>query len=320
MREVVIIGGGISGLAALTELDRAGIRCTLIEVKDRVGGSLRSEVVGGFCIDHGVMFTTDRLDAPFISALNLQDAAYVPRHDADDSYLAFRGGMQTLIDRLSESLSRHSVMFRMAVSSIGRMDTRRFAICMENGMVLDTSAILVATPARYAERIFYTLRPEMSFRLLDYRYDSIARVSLGYHRADLPDLPADPPADYPLTYLHVTDHPERVPPDHCLIQLGVRYERQKGLPIDLVGEIAALMDWPPDPVFDHISVWPESDPIMWLDEAHAKNIEILSHLLPDGIAIANSDYVTARPTLQNRIESGQQAAQRILKHLNHQRN
>lgn len=315
MRDVVIIGGGVCGLAALAELDRAGVGCTLIEVKDRVGGSLRSVVDRGFCVDHGVMFTTDRIDAPFVRALGLQDAAYIPRQDEHDSYLAFRGGMQIVIDALAAPLAAHSVMYRMAVSSIGRMDAHRFAICMENGMVLDASAILVATPARYAERIFHTLRPEISFRLLHYRYDAIARVSFGYARADLPPLTADPPPDYPLTYLHVTDHPGRVPSHHVLIQVGVRYDPQKGLPADLVGEIAALMGWPLHPTFDHISVWGESDPIMWLDDDHAENIRIIEYLLPDRIAIANSDYLTTRPTLQNRIESGQQAAQRLLAHL-----
>jgi protoporphyrinogen oxidase len=204
-------------------------------------------------------------------------------------------------------------MMRMAVSSLGRMDTTpnaRFRICMENGMVLDAKAIIVTAPARYAERIFHTLKPEISYRLLDYRYDSIARVSLGYPAAQIGSIPHEPPPDYPISYLHQVTHPERVPPGHVLIQAGIRYEPDKGIPPDVVGELAALMGWSPSPVVERVTHWKEADPLMWLDDGHAATMRLIGHLLPDGIALAGSDYIATgqRPTLQDRITAGRAAA------------
>lgn len=329
IRDVVIIGGGLTGLAAAHELDRQGITCTLIEVKPRLGGSLASETRDGFVVDAGPMFTTDPPDAPFVAAFELTNEVVLARKTGDgEPLLTFRHGMQTLVNRLAVPLTRagspHTLMMRMAVSTLGRMDylpapagqPSRFAICMENGMVLDAKAIIVTAPARYAERIFHTLKPEISYRLLDYRYDAIARVSLGYRQQDVPHIPAEPPTDYPISYLYTLDHrltPERVPPGHVLIQAGIRYDPAKGIPADVVGELAALLGWSLSPVIERVTMWGEADPLMWLDDTHPTTMQTIQHLLPDGIALAGSDYLPTndRPTLQARISAGQQAAQQI---------
>ena len=50
---VIIIGGGISGLATAYWLRQRGGDVTLLEQSDRVGGVMRSERVGGFLFEHG---------------------------------------------------------------------------------------------------------------------------------------------------------------------------------------------------------------------------------------------------------------------------
>ena len=42
MRDVVVIGGGLSGLAACYQLEKTNLRYTLIEVKRRVGGGIQT--------------------------------------------------------------------------------------------------------------------------------------------------------------------------------------------------------------------------------------------------------------------------------------
>lgn len=50
---VVVIGGGMAGLVAALDCARVGIRVTVLEASDRVGGALRSEEIGGISVEVG---------------------------------------------------------------------------------------------------------------------------------------------------------------------------------------------------------------------------------------------------------------------------
>ena len=49
--DVIIIGGGISGLSAAYELERRGISFTLLEASPRLGGLIRTEYLDGFTVE-----------------------------------------------------------------------------------------------------------------------------------------------------------------------------------------------------------------------------------------------------------------------------
>jgi phytoene dehydrogenase-like protein len=51
--EVVVVGGGLAGLAAAITLEQAGRSVALLEASDDVGGRVRSDVVEGFLCDRG---------------------------------------------------------------------------------------------------------------------------------------------------------------------------------------------------------------------------------------------------------------------------
>ena len=53
MSKVVVVGGGIAGLAAAYELHRRRIPFVLLEASGRAGGVILSEQVDGFTIDGG---------------------------------------------------------------------------------------------------------------------------------------------------------------------------------------------------------------------------------------------------------------------------
>ncbi|MDX1995551.1 MAG: FAD-dependent oxidoreductase [bacterium] len=311
MRDVVIIGGGLSGLAAAVELEKQGVAYTLIEVKRRLGGSIHTEHRDGFALDSAPMLHTSADLPEFVHTLEPLDLADALVQQGE--HVLFREGTGMLIDALAKRVTA-PIMHRMAVSTLGQTDSGTFLICMENGMVLDARALIVASPARFAERMFYTLVPEISFRLLDYRYDSIARVSIGYSDAAALDIPDEPPEDYPITAVHQTRQAGRVLPGGVLIQCGVRYDPAKGVPADLVGEITALFGWPQQPQVEHVAAWPESDPLMWLDDDHPATMADIQHLLPPGVALCGSDYIPTNepPRLDERIRQGQQAARRVL--------
>jgi oxygen-dependent protoporphyrinogen oxidase len=50
---VVIVGGGISGLSAAYYLSKAGIRPTIVEVRDRLGGVILTEYIEGCTVEAG---------------------------------------------------------------------------------------------------------------------------------------------------------------------------------------------------------------------------------------------------------------------------
>jgi phytoene dehydrogenase-like protein len=51
--DVVIVGGGLAGLAAARSLDRAGVDWLLVEAADRLGGRVATDVVDGWRLDRG---------------------------------------------------------------------------------------------------------------------------------------------------------------------------------------------------------------------------------------------------------------------------
>ncbi|WP_116075405.1 FAD-dependent oxidoreductase [Asanoa ferruginea] len=51
--DVVIVGGGLAGLAAARRLDRAGLDWVLLESADRLGGRVATDLVDGYRLDRG---------------------------------------------------------------------------------------------------------------------------------------------------------------------------------------------------------------------------------------------------------------------------
>ena len=216
MRDVVVIGGGLSGLAACYELEKHPIRYTIIEVKKRFGGSIVSTAADGFIADAAAFAVADIEDLPLLGELGLD----ADRFAFGPGQSGFCGGTGSLIDALDQRLTGARLM-RMAVSSIGMADGR-FTLCLENGLLLDAGAVIIAAPARYAERMLFNLAPDASDWLRGYSYDTICRLSLGYHKRDLPRRRIRPySVIYPFVF--ATDSPGRVPDaDHLLLQVGLR--------------------------------------------------------------------------------------------------
>ncbi len=75
MRDVIVVGGGISGLTVADELRRRGRDVVVLEATDRLGGVIRSERVEGFLLEHGpntVLATSGELTS-LLEAVGLSD-------------------------------------------------------------------------------------------------------------------------------------------------------------------------------------------------------------------------------------------------------
>ena len=77
-RHVLILGAGVSGLAAARELHDAGIQVTVIEACDRIGGRVCQEDVGGSLVDLGGMWVSGTRGHPAVPILREVGARLVP--------------------------------------------------------------------------------------------------------------------------------------------------------------------------------------------------------------------------------------------------
>lgn len=315
-RDCVIIGGGLTGLAAALELQKQNIDFTLIEVKKRLGGGIHTVTQDGFIIDEGPFAIADTLNAADLTELGLDDALY-PLEQPEGA-LAFKQGAKALIDALSAKLHAPRMM-RVAVSSIGAVD-HQMALCFENGVMLTAPAIIIAIPARYAERLFYGYINPISDLLRQYRYDQIWRLGVGCTLDEAADIPTRVP-DMAYVLIHRTTYPTRVPDGHALLQIGLRLAEEPP-PLDVIlNTLNYDLNVPLEPATFHMAHWPEADPLTVYDDAHSERIQQIQALLPPAVALAGSDYSTVPPIvrglarLDDRIEQGRSAARRIAQFL-----
>jgi len=308
MAEVVIVGGGLTGMSAAWELERRGIPYRLIEVKQRLGGSIVTRREAGFTLDGSAFVLEQYGEWPFLAELGLADALVPIGRYRDGQLVIFRDGTQTLIDALARRLTA-PIMTRMAVSSIGQIGAQGFGVCLENGLLIDARAVIVTTPARYAEHMLRALAPEVALLLSDTRYDPVVRVSLGYRAEEVPSLPEAPA----LKFLQRYEMAERVPPGHVLIRAGVRMEAGIRQPDEAVRRVRDLLDTSAGPVVQWAYYWPEADSLSRFLPEHQEAMDAIDALLPPGVVIAGSDYRAKR--LDQQVEQGRGAARRITEYV-----
>jgi len=304
-RDVIVIGGGLSGLAAAYELEQHNIRYTLIEVKPRLGGSLISVAQNGFIMDGGPFAFPPPASWPTLDHLGLTDDLIDVPAPPGKQLAAFARGAQSLTDALAASLTG-TVIKRMAVTGIAT-EENGCRVCLENGLTLDARAVVVAASARYAERMLRTLAPTVSALLERYHYDHVTRVALGYTAANKPTTPPVSPPDIIFAALHTTDHPARVPAEGLLLQAAVRVPLDRADQARLVADVVETLDWPA-PEVSYVRYWPDADPLTITGPS--LDPDQLAEALPSNVALAGSCY---RPlSLPGRTAAGRQAARRVL--------
>ncbi len=96
MTHVVVVGGGITGLACALELGDAGIEVTVLEAADRLGGNIRTSSFGGLAIDEAADAFLARVPEAVALAqrVGLGDSLVAPSNAG--AYVWSRGALRRL--------------------------------------------------------------------------------------------------------------------------------------------------------------------------------------------------------------------------------
>ncbi|GAB1421311.1 hypothetical protein MASR2M15_14680 [Anaerolineales bacterium] len=312
MVDITVVGGGLAGLAACATLEAQQIDYRLIEVKGVLGGSIQTVRYEETLIDTGIFAFDEAEKNALEQGLGLEDAFFPINRG-----FAFKQGSVVLIDHFRKQIQQ-PILYRMAVSSVGYEDGD-YLLCLENGMLLNSKAILLAVPARYLERMFYGYIPELSEIFRSFYYDYLMRVNLIYEE-EKGQIPDSMPPSMDIPFLYWTDSAYRVAAGHLLMQLGVRVFDHFN-EVQILESIRRSFGFEHAPVYSHMSLWREADLMSPLGSDHGQQMEAIKQLLPEGIAICGSDF-RQNPSfpkglgrVMSRIEEAQAESLRLIEYI-----
>ena len=174
--EVVIVGGGISGLHCAYELAKQGVSFLLLEARERLGGRIYSpsdsQNKAKFDIGPSWFWPGQAHIEGLVMELSLQDKVFEQYHQGDSIYepigsdimtgvsgismqgsYRVQGGLSAIIDalknRIVELSSSESLMENSKVKSI-KLSDECVHIGLENDAQISTEKIVLALPPRVA--------------------------------------------------------------------------------------------------------------------------------------------------------------------------
>ena len=144
--DILIIGAGLAGLLAATDLQASGFHSIVVDKGRGVGGRLASRRIGSATFDHGAQFITARTPR-FAALLNeWQELGLVTEwyRGTNAEHIYWRGvpSMTAIPKHLAKSLH---VRLEMKMTALKQESSRWLAI-FENGETITANAVLLTAP------------------------------------------------------------------------------------------------------------------------------------------------------------------------------
>jgi hypothetical protein len=308
---VLILGGGLTGLSAALELQALGVSYTLIEVKPRLGGGIRTVRRNGYLFEGGPLghkrFNKENPaeEWAFMDELGLRGNLIEVGGFQGGDMVDIVGGTETVVHAISARLTG-TILTRMAASSLGVVDGR-LAVCLENGVLQTADAVVVALPAYVAAHLLYSLVPEESIVLDDFPFEPTVRVSLGFDNDAVPHLRS--PAGPRVLCSEITGARHRLPPEGGGV-MRVALRPQPGeTEADWIA-IASAAARPAEPCAAWVWEWPKN----WItySESVARFTKLLPlwRALPRTVVLCGSDYDS--DGMESHVRSGKRAARQVV--------
>jgi len=147
--DCLIIGAGIAGLMAATELKKAGLSTLIVEKESRVGGRIATQTVAGAIFDSGAQFFTIR-DERFARHVSKWQAAGIVLEWSRgfgkvDGYPRYRGadGMAALPRHLARSLQIRTGMPFTAIT----VEAGKWQATLQSGEQIGGRGLIMTPPA-----------------------------------------------------------------------------------------------------------------------------------------------------------------------------
>jgi renalase len=290
---VVVVGGGLAGVACAVELMSAGVPVRVLERAHTVGGRMASRRIAGRPVDLGAAYFTVRdpefaqvvarwrtagLARPWTAELAVLTSGQFNRAPGPVRWAA-PGGLRSLVSALADGIP---VELQRTVTRVGSGPT-------VDGEPVD--AVVLAMPDPQARRLLDTDAPATA--LLDGRqWRSVITVAAGWERREWPALPAAFVNDHPLVSLVADDGDRRgdgapVLVAHTTNDAARRYD---DCPDDAVAPVLdalhSLLGVRSAPVWTHAHRWRYAAP--------AGSRGDLFHLGADGIGLAGDGWGSSR--------------------------
>ncbi len=212
---VVVVGGGLAGLAVAHGLARAGVRVTVLEAGGRWGGQIYTERSGRFVIEHGAegyaaARTSARelciglgLTGRLVSQLTyktfmvrdgamelapIQEAAeaagiQTDRGDYGHGLTSLRGGMGDLTHALIAALRERSELRLGSAATALRRTAGGWTVSASAGEAVAADAVVIATTAGAAARLLAPVSGPAATMLESFEALSSVSVSLACSRS-----------------------------------------------------------------------------------------------------------------------------------------
>lgn len=170
MKDVVVIGAGLSGLVCALQLKHAGFNVTIVEKSSGVGGRMATRRLQGTWLDHGAQYITVRSDGfgRFIDKLQelgivqqwtrsvhklTPDGLFPP--NADEMYPRYTSptGMTAIAKHLAAD---QKVILGSRIVSV-KSEIGKWQLIMENQEHLEADAVVSTMPAPQFLPVFETV-------------------------------------------------------------------------------------------------------------------------------------------------------------------
>jgi len=144
--DILIIGAGLAGLLAATDLQASGLHPLVVEKGRGVGGRLASRRIGSATFDHGAQFITAR-NPRFAALLDEWHGLGLLAEwyrSVDDNHIRWRGvpSMTAVPKHLAKSLN---VRLEMKMTALEQESSRWLAV-FKNGETIAANAVLLTAP------------------------------------------------------------------------------------------------------------------------------------------------------------------------------